>query len=240
MSVEREERDLARRYARRPPAESDQRYSPLNMAQLLADHQRERLMMHGLAKGGVRSLRDFRILDVGCGGGWELVRLIALGASPQNVVGIEILPDRVATARALHPSITVVQGSATSLPWPDCHFDLILQSTTFSSILDSSLRRIVAAEIFRVLKPGGWFIWYDFWLNPFNRDTRAIGRGEIRNLFPSLSGRLHRVTLAPPLSRRLAPLSVGLTALLQEIAVLNTHYLATLRKLRYADNASPT
>ena len=63
--------------------------------------------------------------------------------------------------------------------------------TAISSILDSEIRRNICADMLRVLrspdpasgKPGGMILWYDFWLNPTNPQTRGV-RFLLRSLFP--------------------------------------------------------
>lgn len=44
-------------------------------------------------------LGDRRVLEVGSGRGSELAWLLELGARPENLVGIDLLPHRVAAAR---------------------------------------------------------------------------------------------------------------------------------------------
>ena len=82
----------------------------------------------------------------------------------------------------------------------------------------------------RVLKkPRGLILWYDFWWNPANDQTRGIRPAEIRRLFPDCRFHFSRITLAPPLSRRLAPLSRTLTHLLENLKMFNTHFLAAIQ-----------
>ena len=89
----------------------------------------------------------------------------------------------------------------------------------------------VAAEMLRVLKPGGAVIWYDFaYDNPSNRTVKGIGAREIRSLFPACEVTLQRVTLAPPLARRLVPISWMAALLCEGLVVANTHYLGLIRK----------
>jgi hypothetical protein len=85
--------------------------------------------------------------------------------------------------------------------------------------------------MWRVLKPGGAVLWYDFFVdNPRNRDVKGMPEKEIRRLFPAGQLHLRRTTLAPPLARRLVPLSWTLAALLEGARVLNTHYAALIEK----------
>ena len=70
---------------------------------------------------------------------------------------------------------------------------------------------------------------YDFWLNPTNPQTRGIRPAEIKQLFPNCHYEFHRITLAPPLARRLAPVSWGLCLFLESLKIFNTHYLVAIR-----------
>ena len=74
-------------------------------------------------------------------------------------------------------------------------------------------------------------IWYDFhWNNPRNSDVRKVTRREIAGLFPGCEIRLRRITLAPPLGRRLAPLSPRLYRFFERIRPLCSHDLGSIRK----------
>jgi ubiquinone/menaquinone biosynthesis C-methylase UbiE len=124
----------------------------------------------------------------------------------------------------------VREGDATRLPWPDRSFDIVLQSTVLSSILDPAVRARIAEEMLRVTRPGGLILSYDFFVNnPANPGVRAVTARDLAHLFPTCRRSLHRVTLAPPLARRLAPRSLLLASVLEGLRVLNTHYLAALR-----------
>ena len=88
----------------------------------------------------------------------------------------------------------------------------------------------LAREMLRVLRPRGLILWYDFWLNPTNPQTRGIRPAEIRQLFPGCRYRFRRITLAPPLARRILPLSWTLAMVLEKAKLFNTHYLVIIRR----------
>lgn len=98
------------------------------------------------------------ILDVGCGGGRTLQRL--LKRSKGAVVhGIDISEESVAKARKvnaglLNSRVFVRQGSAAELPYNDGTFDLVtaVETVYFWPTLPQCLQ-----EVKRVLKPGGRF-----------------------------------------------------------------------------------
>ena len=90
---------------------------------------------------------------------------------------------------------------------------------------------MVAQEIFRVLRPGGALLWYDLAVNnPQNPHVRGVRAGQIRELFPQLHGSVKSLTLAPPISRALAPRSWLLATVLESVSLLHTHLLAVLVK----------
>ena len=59
---------------------------------------------------GNRSLDEVEILEVGCGTGGELVRLLAMGASMANLYGVDLLPESMRTAEARLPGAHLVPG----------------------------------------------------------------------------------------------------------------------------------
>jgi SAM-dependent methyltransferase len=227
-TISDEEDRIRNAYARRGHAARD---SFLNPGHLFMIQERERRVLPLLARYGFAQLGDARILEVGCGTGQWLRDLVRWGANPVRISGIDLLPDRIAAAEAACAAgIRLACGSATSLPFADADFDIVLQSTVFTSILDRGVRGAVAAEIRRVLRPRGVILWYDYHLdNPANPDVRGVSRRDIDDLFPGCEIDLQRVTLAPPLARAIAPYSRIACEWLQLIPLLRTHYLGIIR-----------
>jgi ubiquinone/menaquinone biosynthesis C-methylase UbiE len=221
---------IRREYARREREIDPDFYAPHRPANLFARQGQERALRRGLEVAGLLPLAERNLLEVGCGEGGWLALLEGLGAQRQRMAGIDLDAPRIARARERFPGADLREGDAAALPWPDDHFDAVVQSTVFSSILDDDFQARVAAEMLRVLRPGGTVIWYDFFVNnPRNPHVRGVGRRRIRALFPSCSLRHWRVTLAPPLARRLVPLSWTGAAVLESLRLCNTHLLAVLR-----------
>jgi SAM-dependent methyltransferase len=229
IDAKAEEARIRAAYAKR---EGDTRYSWFNPGHLFMVQQRERRVLALLHRYGCGALESKSILEVGCGTGQWLRDLIKWGALPENVTGIDLLPDRVTRARWLCPAAVRIQcASAAHLPFANERFDLVLQSTVFTSILDPDLKRRVAGEMIRVIKPGGLILWYDYYVdNPWNSDVRGVKRSEIRQLFPACRIDFDRVTLVPPLTRLLAPYSYLGCYLLEKFPLLCTHYLGVIRK----------
>jgi len=209
------------------------RYSLWNPATLYLAQQREVDVLAHLKKAGLDNLGDKKILDVGCGAGGELLNFVRYGAIQTNLSGVDILPDRVERAKKSLPAADIAcVNAAEGLPWPDSTFDIVSQFTVFTSILEQKIKEQVAAEMRRVLKPGGMLLWYDFlYDSPGNRDVRGIKKAEIEKLFPGFSIQLSKITLAPPITRMVSPYSTILCSFLEKFRLFNTHYLGLMRKI---------
>ncbi len=216
------------RRAREIPADY---YSSTHGGNLFLHTQSRNAMIKILKQGNFLPLTDKKILEVGCGSGAWLIDFEAWGANQSQLYGIDLNGDRLANARQRLPQADLRIGEASALPWEDETFDLVLQSTLFTSILNSNLKQKIAGEMLRVLKPCGVILWYDFFYNnPKNSNVRGIGKKEIQNLFPGSPIRFQRITLGSPIARWLAPYSWRLCYLLEKMGFLNTHYLARIGK----------
>lgn len=189
-------------------------------------------MLHLLRGANLIDLGQTRILDVGCGRGYWLRQFIQWGARPSRVVGIDLLQHRIAEARELcPPQVNLHFGDAAGLPFEGETFDLVTQFTVFTSILDTEMKKAVASEMTRVLRPGGVILWYDYFVsNPRNPDVRGVTKAEIRRLFPGLRVVMRRITLAPPIGRAVGARSSILYHLLSSCKLLCTHYLGLFHK----------
>jgi len=203
-------------------------YTPFNLSNLFFIQSRQRAILSILNREGFQNLTNFNILELGCGNGGVLLELLGYGAAPARLHGCDLLHHRLTNANRLLPHLPIACAEGQDLPYPTDSFDIVLQFTVFSSILDDTIRVNIAREMLRVLAPGGMILWYDFWLNPTNKQTRGIRPPEIRSLFPGCRYHFHRITLAPPIARRLVRFSWSLCSMLEKIKVLNTHYLVSI------------
>ena len=231
VSATAEEARIRQAYSRR--SSIAWRYSFFEPAHLFLLQQLERCILQRLTSHDIHSLETKRILEIGCGGGYWLREFIKWGANPENLTGVDLLAERIASARKLTVSgVTLLCENAAELNLIDSYFDIVSQFTVFTSILDQKIKAQVSSEMLRVLKPNGLVLWYDFFLNnPRNPDVRGIKRPEIEQLFPGCRIYLEKVTLAPPLSRRVAPHSWLGASVLSTIPWLCTHYLGTIQKV---------
>jgi|GEM_PF-1069271 len=133
----------------------DAYYANLDMAAYLKTLEYDEVT--GFIDRHVDSLpRDARILDVGCGGGRHLVHLADKGFT--NLVGLDLSIHGIRNLRRHRPNLDALVGDATCLPYRDASFDLVVMVGIVYEIPDSSLHERVFAEIRRILRPGGKFI----------------------------------------------------------------------------------
>jgi ubiquinone/menaquinone biosynthesis C-methylase UbiE len=225
-----EEDRMRQVYARRTLRFPADHYSYLHSWNVARFQEIERGVLRELKRHGDKPLQNRKILEVGCGEGPWLLKFLQWGAQPIDVFGLDILEERLTRARVwMPPGVTLQCGSASELGFADATFDIVCQFTMMTSILDPAIRRDVAGEMIRVLKPEGFILWYDFRVNnPRNRDVRAVGRSEIKALFPRQRLHLRTVTLLPPMARLMGASCGVLYPLAALLKPLCTHYLGAI------------
>ena len=175
------------------------------------------------------SLDSVRFLEIGAGAGDNLFFFKQLGLKWENIYANELLPDRFEIIRNIFPKIKTFKGDACNIEInKDDTFDIVFQSTVFTSILDINFKIKLADKMWSLLKTGGIILWYDFsFNNPNNKDVKGIKKKEIEYLFHE-SGRIifHRTTLAPPLGRRIKKLYPFINI----FPFLRTHLIAEIEK----------
>lgn len=227
-----EARAVAERYARRSMTVPSDLYSPLNPAEFMARQERERALISLIRAAGLEPISERTVLEIGCGTGSNLLRLIDLGFSPENLVGNELLESRATVARSrLSQEVRILMGDASTLEFPAASFDIVYQSTVFTSLLDAPFQEALARRMWSWARPGGGVLWYDFlYDNPRNPDVRGVPMRRVRQLFPQAHIRSWRITLAPPISRRVTKLHPSLYGLFNLLPFLRTHVLCWIRK----------
>jgi SAM-dependent methyltransferase len=228
--VEHEPDAVMQRYARR--AETGL-YSPLRPEVWHTVQERQRAMLRVFAGLGWTDFASRRLLEVGCGGGGNLLEALRLGFEPTGLTGLELLPERFAQARAVLPAaVTLMQGDALAAHVPDESFDIVQAYTVFSSLLDDAFAQRLAARMWRWAKPGGGVLLYDFTVdNPRNPDVRGVPLRRVREMFPEgLLRSSQRITLAPPLARVLCRWHPSLYPVFNSLPWLRTHVLVWIHK----------
>jgi SAM-dependent methyltransferase len=100
-----------------------------------------------------------RVLEVGCGHGGGASYLMRT-LHPASYTGLDLNPEGIAFCRKRHrmPGLDFVQGDAENLPFDDESFDAVINIE--SSNHYPRLPRFLA-EVARVLRPGGHFLYTD-------------------------------------------------------------------------------
>jgi phosphoethanolamine N-methyltransferase len=123
---------------------------------------------------GPVDLTDSDVVDIGCGsGGATIVLVSALGAG--HVTGIDVEPLVCARARqrvdhaGLADRIDIRLVAPGRLPFDDASVDVVFSKDSIVHIPD---KEALAADVFRVVRPGGWFVASD-WLISHDREPSA-------------------------------------------------------------------
>ncbi|MGF1500372.1 MAG: class I SAM-dependent methyltransferase [Paracoccaceae bacterium] len=113
------------------------------------------------------------VLDLCCGQGTLTAELAATGAS---VTGVDFSPTMLARAAEAVPSATLVEADAQSLPFEAESFDRVVCNFGLLHMPD---RPAALAEVARVLRPGGLFV-YTNWCPPPENPAFATIFGAIK------------------------------------------------------------
>ena len=106
-----------------------------------------------LREAGVRT-----VLELGCGTGHDAARLAAEGYS---VTAIDISAEAIGQARARYGSVAsfMVADMTQRLSFPDRDFDAVMSNVAMHMFPDA-VTRALFAEVGRVVRPGGLFVFH--------------------------------------------------------------------------------
>jgi len=228
-----EKDNIIARYERRKNLDETLLYSPLSPWVYMTLQEKERAIIRWINKSGIMPVNEKRVLEIGCGSGSNLLRLLCLGFKAQNLVGNDLLAERVESARLrLSSNVMILQGEASSLEIAEGSFDIVIQELVFSSILDDAFQEKLAIRMWSFVKPGGGVLWYDFiYDNPRNPDVRGVPQDRIRQLFPDGEITCWRLTLAPPVSRIVTKIHPVMYSICNLFPFLRTHRLCWIKKM---------
>lgn len=121
------------------------------------------------------------LLDVGCGPGTITLGL-ARAVAPGQVIGLDHDAVHVEKARALAKerglgNVTFEVDDARSLPWEEARFDAAFENDLLTHLPRDAVQ--AAAEVYRVLKPGGLFAARDV-------DAEAVVWGQVNETIREL------------------------------------------------------
>ncbi|WP_221329120.1 class I SAM-dependent methyltransferase [Actinoplanes sp. L3-i22] len=127
---------------------------------------RVELPRHCLNKNSIRLVLELvadcpvegrAVLDVGCGRGGTAHTLHTY-LPPARIVGVDLSAGAVAFCRRAHGFAGFLEADAEALPFRPACFDVVTNVESSHSYPD---RTAFFREVFRVLRPGGWFLWTD-------------------------------------------------------------------------------
>ena len=134
---------------------------------MLVAMEREHLPMAKWAFPQLEIPQSGKILDIGCGGGYNVRRLLEKSADAK-VYGIDISEESVKKAKKINRAESgerceILQGNAEKLPFSDGELDFI---TAFETVFFWKNIEKCFAEVRRVLKSGGTFAIINNYGNP--------------------------------------------------------------------------
>lgn len=172
-----------------------------------------------------RSRDSLKVLEIGAGHGNNFKAFTEAGIPLNNIWFNELLPERIQHLKNRFPDNKILEGDIAGIEINQ-KFDVVFQSTVFSSILDRGAKQKIATKMMDSLSDGGIVLWYDFiFNNPRNKDVRKIDVKELKELFPLCGIDYCKITLAPPIGRR-----VGKWYPVFNLPFLRSHILAVIKK----------
>jgi len=114
-----------------------------------------------------------KALDIGCGSG-ALTIMLAKKYPDAHVTGVDYwggaweyskgVCERNAEIEGVGGKVAFQKASASSLPFEDEVFDVVISNLTFHEVKDSRDKRFLIREALRVLRKGGVFVFQDLFL----------------------------------------------------------------------------
>jgi SAM-dependent methyltransferase len=178
--------------------------------------------------GDYSNYKDKMFLEVGAGTGGNLLEFMKFGFEKNNIYANEINPNRGEKLKDKIDDENIFLIDAANLTL-NSKFDVIFQSTVFSSILDFDKKVKLAKNMYSLLKEGGVIMWYDLkYNNPSNKNVQGITKSEIKKLFPKANTiEFFNVTLASPIARKIPSLYIPINFL---FPFLRSHIVAIIYK----------
>ncbi len=206
------------------------KYNPVLPENYYLINSREKVFIKSLYKYFGTDFSHLKVLDLGFGSGIDIFTLIKSGFKIENISGVEVIEERFNKMQISIPNLNLKFNSGFNIPFENENFDLIVQSTVFSSILNSDSRKQLSDEMIRVLKPQGKIFFYDLkYNNPWNKNIIKIDKKEIMRLFDK-NFKSHSVTLNPIVVRKIAKYSIILCEILEKCPLFCSHYYTIISR----------
>jgi demethylmenaquinone methyltransferase / 2-methoxy-6-polyprenyl-1,4-benzoquinol methylase len=137
-----------------------------------------------------------RILDIGCGTGDLSINIAKLSQGKTDITGLDFsqpmldIAKQKAEKAGVSDKITFITGDASSIPFPDNHFDCVGISFAFRNLTyNNPLCHPHLAEVKRVLKPGGRYVIVES-SQPENHFIRSVSHLYLRGFVGPVGMRL--------------------------------------------------
>lgn len=111
-----------------------------------------------LALQGLPVGPETKVLDLCCGSGQTTQFLVQRS---NQVIGLDASPRALKRAKQNVPQAHYVEAFAEAMPFPNQEFDLVHTSVAMHEMEPAQMQQIFC-EVYRVLKPGGYFTLIDF------------------------------------------------------------------------------
>ena len=135
MNQHEELATIRERYQRRTSLPAS-RYSRFSTDVLLSVQQRQYATVKLLAANDIQSLQGLDVFEIGCGGGSNLLEFLLLGATPERLVGNELITERLQQARSVLPAtVRLLAGNAAELSIAESSCGTTLPSTIHATLM---------------------------------------------------------------------------------------------------------
>lgn len=126
-----------------------------------------------------------KVLETGSGYGDGLRPFLLSGFKPQNLYGVDLMPARLEIARTSLPASNLMHGNAGNLRelFDDGQFDVVTEQFCFCHVPDEELKRAMASEMLRVVRPGGFILIQDWRMSAPSRGIYGVSQAYIKELF---------------------------------------------------------
>jgi ubiquinone/menaquinone biosynthesis C-methylase UbiE len=113
------------------------------------------------------------LLDIGCGNGY-LLEVLRKALPRTTLTGLEYTPEMIALARSRSiDGVELIQGDVRKLPMRDHTFDVVVTERCVINVMDRDEQATSFREIARVLKPGGFYICIESFLDALDELNAA-------------------------------------------------------------------
>ncbi len=225
------EEDVRQWYKRYRPAMPATRHDPLTNPEVLFQHLAfERSVITALRASSLIPTTS-KVLDVGCGNGASVAKLLPLGFVSSNLYGVDLLEERIVDARRRYAGIHFSRDDASALSFPSNTFDLVTASSMFVQIEDEALARRIADEMTRVTRSSANLMIVDWRYG--KKGYKAVTQQRITSLFPSCEViEVARGALIPPIGRAISRYTPSLYFMVQALFPVLVGSMATLLRKR--------